>query len=113
MEKRILQTFLGEIHGVPIQNEKIYYCIEYLLEQIGYQFGECYTDEFVKDLFTSIESAYCKYDSFNFTEFESELFFQTSSFEELYIHYLGSVWKFEELNKKIETGYYTKDKVQN
>lgn len=111
MERKILQRFLGEIRGVPIQNERIYYCMEYLLEQIEYQFGECYTDEFVRDLLASIERAYFKYDDFNFTDFENNLFFQTRRLEELHFHYQGSVWKFEELNQKLETGYYTKDKV--
>ena len=52
--RKILQNFKGEIGGVIIENENIYYSMDYILENIENKFGKCYNHEFIKDLYTNI-----------------------------------------------------------
>ena len=42
MEAKIIQEFKGMINNVSIKNEKLYYCIEYILSRIENKFGECF-----------------------------------------------------------------------
>ena len=50
MEAKIIQEFKGILNNVLIENEKLYYCIEYILSKIEDKFGECFNKKFVEDL---------------------------------------------------------------
>lgn len=103
----IVQKFIGMINSIEIKKEQLYYTLNYILEQIEEKFGECYTDEFVEDLYLTIDNAYLKYDSFDFETFERSLeIYEVDRFEDIIFNYEGLTYKFDELNENIKCGKY-------
>lgn len=104
----IAQKFIGIINGIEIENEQIYYAMTFILQQIEEKFSECYTNEFIEDLYTAIYNAYLKYDIFEFDTFENNLDIHSfKTFEKIKFNYYGLTDRFEWLNKNIKCRKYS------
>ena len=115
MEQKILQEFIGEINGVEIKNESIYYATEFVLNPIEKKFGECYNKNFVRDLSGTIEDMWLKYNEFSFDVLERDFTYAVEfadSFESIDFEYEGQDWKIDWLNEEIADGNYTKEEVK-
>ncbi len=112
MESKIIQEFVGLINDIEITNEKTYYSILYILEQIENKFGECYTNEFIKDLNSCIEIAYQKYEYFDYAIFEESIDIgNTDNFKDLIFNYDGLTYRFNQLNENLKSGKYNNIKI--
>ena len=106
MEAKIIQEFKGMINNVSIKNEKLYYCIEYILSRIENKFGECFNKKFVEDLKITLNKLYYKNEYFYFEDFEREIDFDVDSFKRLVFRYNYETYGFESLNEGIFNGKY-------
>ena len=98
MEAKIIQEFKGMINNVSIKNEKLYYCIEYILSRIE--------NKFVEDLKITLNKLYYKNEYFYFEDFEREIDFDVDSFKRLVFRYNYETYGFESLNEGIFNGKY-------
>lgn len=111
MERKILQEFSGEINGVEFDDKNNFYSSEFILEQIENKFGECYNNDFVKELRDTINNMYFKYDEFSFAYLENDFtdsIEKAEKFGDIKFLYGGGDWKIEGLNEKIAQGVFTK-----
>ena len=111
MERKILQEFSGEINGVEFDDKNNFYSSEFILEQIENKFGECYNNDFVKELRDTINNMYFKYDEFSFAYLENDFtdsIEKAKKFGDIKFLYGGGDWKIENLNEKIAQGVFTK-----
>lgn len=111
MERKILQEFSGEINGVEFDDKNNFYSSEFILEQIENKFGECYNNDFVKELRDTINNMYFKYDEFSFAYLENDFtdsIEKAEKFNDIKFLYGGGDWKIEGLNKKIAEGAFEK-----
>ena len=107
MEAKIIQEFKGMINNVSIKNEKLFYCIEYILSRIENKFGECFNKKFVEDLVNQIDYLYLKLDDFEFSKFEIEINLKVKKFNEIKFSYYGDeFYGIEEFNNNISKGIY-------
>lgn len=106
MEAKIIQGFKDMLNNVLIENEKIFYCIEYILSKIEDKFGECFNKKFVEDLKLTLDYLYYKNEYFSFEEFEREIDFDVDSFKRLVFRYNYETYGFESLNEGIFNGKY-------
>ena len=106
MEAKIIQGFKGMLNNVLIENEKIFYCIEYILSRIENKFGECFNKKFVEDLKITLNKLYYKNEYFYFEDFEREIEFDVESFKRLVFRYNYETYGFESLNEGIFNGKY-------
>lgn len=106
MEAKIIQEFKGIINDVLIENEKIYYCIEYILSKIEDKFGECFNKKFVEDLKITLNKLYYKNEYFYFEDFERKINFNVTNFKSLVFSYNYETYGFESLNEGIFNGKY-------
>ena len=83
MEAKIIQEFKGIINNVLIKNEKMYYCIEYILSRIENKFGECFNKKFVENLKLTLDYLYYKNEYFSFEEFERGINYDVDKFKNL------------------------------
>lgn len=112
MEAKIIQEFKGMLNNVLIENEKLYYCIEYILSRIEDKFGECFNKKFIEDLKMTLNKLYYKNEYFYFEEFEKEIDFDVENFKNLVFSYNYETHSFERLNKGIFNGkYYIKEEL--
>ena len=95
MEAKIIQEFKGMLNNVLIENEKIFYCIEYILSKI-----------FVEDLKITLDKLYYKNEYFSFEEFERGINYDVDKFKNLVFEYNCETYDFENLNKEIFNGKY-------
>ena len=103
MEAKIVQEFKGVINNVSIKNEKLFYCIEYILSRIENKFGECFNKKFVEDLKITLDNLYYKNEYFYF---EREINFDVDSFKRLVFRYNYETYGFDSLNEGIFNGKY-------
>lgn len=109
MKARIVNEFKGLINNVEISDRKNYYSILYILEQIENKFGECYTNEFIKNLNSCVEIAYQKYEYFDYAIFEESIDIEsTENFKDLIFNYDGLTYCFNELNENLKSRKYNK-----
>jgi hypothetical protein len=106
VEAKIIQEFKGILNNVLIENEKLYYCIEYILSKIEDKFGECFNKKFVEDLKITLNKLYYKNEYFYFEDFEREIDFDVDSFKRLVFRYNYETYGFESLNEEIFNGKY-------
>jgi len=106
VEAKIIQEFKGILNNVLIENEKLYYCIEYILSKIEDKFGECFNKKFVEDLKITLNKLYYKNEYFYFEDFEREIDFDVDSFKRLVFRYNYETYGFESLNEGIFNGKY-------
>lgn len=106
MEAKIIQEFKGMLNNVLIENEKIFYCIEYILSKIEDKFGECFNKKFIEDLKITLDKLYYKNEYFYFEDFEREIDFDVYDFKRLVFKYNCETYDFENLNKEIFNGKY-------
>lgn len=112
MNAEIIQKFKGTIDGIIIGDENIYYTMCYLLEEIEEKFGQCYTQEFIHELYCSIDRAYYKYEYFEFGEFEQSINIQGAKrFEDIEFNYLGCTYRFDYLNEELAKGAYSRGQL--
>ena len=112
MEAKILQEFKGTINGIEIYDKNTFYSTEYILEKIEEKFGECYNDEFIKKLSSTIEEVEMKFDNFDRSQLENEFLKSidnATEFKDIHFTYYDSEWKLEHLNEMIQTGKYDKN----
>lgn len=111
MEAKILQKFNGEINGVKFNDENIFYSSRYILEKVEEKFGECYSDEFVKELRDTMKNMYIMQDEFSFTYVEEDFVYsveRAKKFGDIEFLYRGEDWLIESLNGKIAEGAFEK-----
>lgn len=119
MEAKVLHKFSGEINGVEFDEEDIYYSSKFILEQIENKFGECYSNEFVKELRDTVETVYLAYNKFslyNDNEFSfgyleedfKDSIERAEKFNDIMFLYGGRDWQIESLNEKIAEGAFEK-----
>jgi hypothetical protein len=106
VEAKIIQGFKGMLNNVLIENEKIFYCIEYILSKIEDKFEECFNKKFIEDLKITLNKLYYKNEYFYFEDFEREIEFDVESFKRLVFRYNYETYGFESLNKGIFNGKY-------
>ena len=109
--RKILQNFKGEIGGIIIENENIYYSMDYILENIENKFGKCYNQEFIKDLYTNIENMRLKYDEFSFDKLENVFNYsirEAKIFSEIEFNYYGNDSLLDIFNESIKNNKYLK-----
>lgn len=106
MEAKIIQGFKGMLNNVLIENEKIFYCTEYILSKIEDKFGECFNKKFIEDLKITLNKLYYKNEYFYFEDFEREIEFDVESFKRLVFRYNYETYDFESLNEGIFNGKY-------
>ena len=109
--RKILQNFKGEIGGIIIENENIYYSMDYILENIENKFGKCYNQEFIKDLYTNIENIRLKYDEFSFDKLENVFNYsirEAKIFSEIEFNYYGNDSLLDIFNESIKNNKYLK-----
>ena len=107
MESQILQKFKARINSVEFDDYQLYATTEYVLEKINENFGEVYTDEFIKDLAAVIERYFFKVDRLTVSELEWNMSndienaenFKDLKFKDYYIN---------EINDSIKNGSYLK-----
>ena len=107
MESQILQKFKARINSVEFDDYQLYATTEYVLEKINENFGEVYTDEFIKDLAAVIERYFFKVDRLTVSELEWNMSndienaenFKDLEFKDYYIN---------EINDSIKNGSYLK-----
>ncbi len=112
MNCKIINNFEGEINNVKVTNENIYYSSTWILEQIENKFGEIYTNEFIRDLVSTIDRMNMKYEEFSFSELESsfrDCIEQADKFNHIQFSYYGNSWKIEDFNEKIKDNIYDKN----
>lgn len=112
MEIKIIQNFKGIINGVEINNEKVFYTTEYILENINDKFGEVYNNKFIEDMSSSISEVYRKNETLLVSEIEREFIScieRAEKFSKIKFEYLGSDYRLQELNKKISSKEYLKN----
>ena len=108
-----------EINGVESDNEDIYYSSKFILEQIENKFGECYSNEFVKELRDTVDTVYLAYNKFslyNDNEFSfayleedfTNFIEKAEKFNDIMFLYGGRDWQIESLNEKIAEGAFEK-----
>ena len=110
MEAKIIQGFKGMLNNVLIENEKIFYCIAYILSKIEDKFGECFNKKFIEDLKITLNKLYYKNEYFYFEDFEREIEFDVESFKRLVFRYNYETYCFESLNEGIFNGKYNINK---
>ena len=119
MEAKVLHKFSGEINGVEFDDEDIYYSSKFILEQIENKFGECYSNEFVKELRDTVDTVYLAYNKFslyNDNEFSfayleenfTDSIEKAEKFNDIMFLYGGRDWQIESLNEKIAEGAFEK-----
>ena len=111
MKSEVVQGFKGKINGIEFNDEGNYYSSEFILEQIEDKFGECYTNEFVKELRDTIDSMYRMYKRFSFANLEENFscsIEKAGKFNELEFLYENGNWQIEKLNEKIAEGAFEK-----
>ena len=109
--RKILQNFKGEIGGIIIENENIYYSMEYILENIENKFGKCYNQDFIKDLYTNIENIRLKYDEFSFDKLENDFNYsirEAKNFSEIKFNYYSNDSMLDNFNESIKNNKYLK-----
>jgi hypothetical protein len=109
--RKILQNFKGEIGGIIIENENIYYSMDYILENIENKFGKCYNQEFIKDLYTNIENIRLKYDEFSFDKLENDFNYsirEAKNFSEIKFNYYNNDSMLDNFNESIKNNKYLK-----
>ena len=109
--RKILQNFKGEIGGIIIENENIYYSMDYILENIENKFGKCYNQEFIKDLYTNIENIRLKYDEFSFDKLENDINYsirEAKNFSEIKFNYYSNDSMLDNFNESIKNNKYLK-----
>ena len=109
--RKILQNFKGEIGGIIIENENIYYSMDYILENIENKFGKCYNQEFIKDLYTNIENIRLKYDEFSFDKLENDFNYsirEAKNFSEIKFNYYSNDSMLDNFNESIKNNKYLK-----
>ena len=94
------------LNNVLIENEKIFYCIEYILSKIEDKFGECFNKKFIEDLKITLNKLYYKNEYFYFEDFEREIEFDVESFKRLVFRYNYETYGFESLNEANINGKY-------
>ncbi len=108
MESYILQKFIGKINTIVINDEMVYYSMNYILNQIEEKFGEVYTDEFISELSYAIERVSIKCENFAFSDLENSLADNieiAEKFEDIEFKY---PYIPSDLNEKIAAGEFTK-----
>ena len=109
--RKILQNFKGESGGIIIENENIYYSMDYILENIENKFGKCYNQEFIKDLYTNIENIRLKYDEFSFDKLENDFNYsirEAKNFSEIKFNYYSNDSMLDNFNESIKNNKYLK-----
>ena len=109
--RKILQNFKGEIGGIIIENENIYYSMDYILENIENKFGKCYNQEFIEDLYTNIENMRLKYDEFSFDKLENVFNYsirEAKNFSEIKFNYYSNDSMLDNFNESIKNNKYLK-----
>ena len=109
--RKILQNFKGKIGGIIIENENIYYSMDYILENIENKFGKCYNQEFIKDLYTNIENIRLKYDEFSFDKLENDFNYsirEAKNFSEIKFNYYSNDSMLDNFNESIKNNKYLK-----
>lgn len=109
--RKILQNFKGEIGGIIIENENIYYSMDCILENIENKFGKCYNQEFIKDLYTNIENIRLKYDEFSFDKLENDFNYsirEAKNFSEIKFNYYNNDSMLDNFNESIKNNKYLK-----
>ena len=109
--RKILQNFKGEIGGIIIENENIYYSMDYILENIENKFGKCYNQDFIKDLYTNIENIRLKYDEFSFDKLENVFNYsirEAKNFSEIKFNYYSNDSMLDNFNESIKNNKYLK-----
>ena len=109
--RKILQNFKGEIGGIIIENENIYYSMDYILENIENKFGKCYNQDFIKDLYTNIENIRLKYDEFSFDKLENDFNYsirEAKNFSEIKFNYYNNDSMLDNFNESIKNNKYLK-----
>jgi putative pathogenicity island protein len=109
MKTEIIQGFKAKINDVIFTDEIIYYSIKYILEEIEAKFGECYNEDFVQDLYSTIEIMEQKYEMFSHDILTSDFYNcieKANNFNEIKFEYDGDDWKIRDLNKKIKNRDY-------
>ena len=107
MESQVIQKFKARINSVEFDDYQLYMTTEYNLENINDQFGEVYTDEFIKDLAFVIERYFFKVDDLVVSELERNMSdeienaetIQDIEFTDYYINHI---------NDRIKDGSYLK-----
>ena len=109
MKTEIIQRFKAKINDVIFTDEKIYYSVKYILEKIESKFGECYNEDFIQDLYSTIEIMEQKYETFSHDILTYDFYnsiYKANSFNEIEFEYDGDDWKIRDLNKKIKNENY-------
>ena len=84
---------------------------KYILEKVEEKFGECYSDEFVKELRDTMKNMYIMQDEFSFTYVEEDFVYsveRAKKFGDIEFLYRGEDWLIESLNGKIAEGAFEK-----
>lgn len=115
MESEVVQGFKGKINGIEFDDEDIYFSSKFILEQIEEKFGECYSNEFVKELRDTVDNMYLKYNvkynEFDFAYLEADFISsigKAEKFNDIKFLYRGGDWQIEKLNEKIAEGAFAK-----
>lgn len=109
MKTKIIQGFKAKINDVIFTDEIIYYSTKYILEEIEAKFGECYNEDFVQDLYSTIEIMEQKYETFSHDILTSDFYNsidKANNFNEIKFEYDGDDWKIRDLNEKIKNRDY-------
>lgn len=109
MKTEIIQGFKAKINDVIFTDETIYYSVKYILEEIEAKFGECYNEDFIQDLYSTIENMEQKYETFSHDTLTSDFYNsidKANSFNKIKFEYDGIDWKIKDLNEKIKNGDY-------
>ena len=115
MQSTIVQKFIGDINGVKINDEKLFYSAEFLLDALESKFisnaEEINNPEFIKDFTKELGNTYFSLDDVSFSEIEDELeqnINNAKNFNNLEFKVFDIEW--DEINQKIQAGDYTPSK---
>ena len=111
MESYIKQNFEGYINGVLFTKEPLFEAIELILEEIEYEFGEIYNNEFIQALAIRVEDAYYYADHHTYESLKDEIrrdIDKANSFEEIRFNSFEGYCETIDFYNNLIKGYYTK-----
>ena len=111
METYVKQNFEGYINGVLFTTEPLFEAIELILEEIEYEFGEIYNNEFIQALAIRVEDAYYYADHYTYESLRNEIrqdISKADKFEEIKFNNFEGYCETIDFYNNLIKGHYTK-----
>lgn len=107
MESQVIQKFKARINSIEFDDYQLYTTTEFILEKINENFGEIYTDEFIKDLAYVIQRYFVKIDDLIISELEWNMSKDIENVEK-FTDIQFSDYYINHINDQIKDGSYLK-----